>query len=137
MIAIHYTETALALREAINIALAVFTFVLFGLFAWFSAERIWTIGYRNTDWTVKSAIGLLFVFLGELLRSSTIAFILHTEGSSGNYLSDIYVLMAALVCIILGCLCVIRVMSPKSWGNVLWISSLLVVIVAYALNWAV
>lgn len=136
MIAIEYTRAAIELREAINIALSIFTLVLCGLLTWFIASEFKKNGYPASNWTAKLSIGLLFIFFGEFLRSATIWWILHTEGAGGTYLNDIPMLIASLGCIVLGCLCAIRVMTPKEWGNVLWIGSLAIVAFIFFLNWS-
>lgn len=134
---VQYSEIALQFREAINIALSFFSFVLCVLFARFTINEFLEYGYRNIDWTVKASIGLFFIFFGELLRSSTITVILHTEGGSGTYLSDIPLLMIALASDLVGSVCVIRVMTPDDiqvgktkikLGNRVWIGSLVTVL---------
>lgn len=128
------TATALDAREAINIAIAVFALTTCCLFGRYAFQQWRKVGYSGLDWPTKLSIGLLLVSAGEFIRSSTIWNILHFEGMSGTYLSEIGPLLVALALTLIGWPCVIRVMTPERLGCKLWIGALAVVVVLIAIN---
>lgn len=135
IIEIQFSEAALELRGAVNIAIFVFCGVLaflFGRFAWTETRQF---GYRNISWLAKGGVGLCLVCLGEMARSGTIWEILRYQGVRGNYLSDIVPLMIALLLITIGSACAIRVFTPERWGSSVWIGSTLVVFALIVGNW--
>lgn len=122
-----YRMDALDLREVLNIAISVFSISCILLFLRYT-YREWRVrGYLRLDWPAKLCLGLLVLFCGEFLRSATVWVILHFEGPGASYRSDIAVLTLALLMIIVGGSCIVRVMTPTKWGNSLWISALLVI----------
>lgn len=128
-------STFLQVREALNIALSVFTAMLCALLAPFLWKQYRLKGYRGLDWTDKICVGLLFLFAGEFLRSTTVWWVIHSEGRGGTYLSDIVPLLLAMICIVWGSLCVIRVMSPERCGHLLWVASATIVTTLIAINY--
>lgn len=134
-IAIHFTEYALNLREANNIAITVFGVVLCLLCLWYVVEELSENGYKEAQWPVKFAIGFCFILTGEFIRSSTIWEILHNEGSAGTYLSDVGLLISSLLLITVGFLCCIRVMSYR-WGYWIWVGSFVLFLLVCAYNWS-
>lgn len=129
IIEVQFSEAALELRGAVNIAIFVYFAVLaflFGRMAWIDARQN---GYRNMTWLAKGAIGLCLIAVGEVARSGTIWEILRYQGVKGNYLSDIVPLMVALFLITIGSACAIRVFTPERWGRSLWIVSTVVVFI--------
>jgi hypothetical protein len=118
------------IRESLNVVIAIFSFVI-SLLLWRYAYREWFVrGYRDLDWPAKFCMGLILIFAGEFIRSSTIWLILHLEGVTGTYKSDIAILLTALTLIVVGGSCVIRVMTPDRWGAKLWVLTLLVAMFA-------
>lgn len=125
---------ALQLREAINIAISVLSLTLLSLFVPYIVGQWRDLGYRGFGWPEKLCIGLIFLFAGECLRSSTVWTIIHFE-APGTYLTDIAPLIASLLLIVIGALCVIRVMSPHRCGHKLWGGALFVVVALVATNY--
>lgn len=123
--------TALEVREAINIHIAVFSLVLSFLFFKYVIREAQRLGYRNLDWPAKLSIGLFFVFFGELLRSSTIWIILHTEHGTATYVSNVGILFVALGCVVIGGPCVVRVMAK--WRST-WVVASLVALILMIIN---
>lgn len=140
-VTVSFMGHALEAREAINIAIVVFSAVLcvliarFILISWLAVVEYGLVSYSRLGWAVRLNIGLLFIFAGEFLRSGAILEILHVEKEKGTYLSQIVPLMVCLGLIVIGSLCAIRVMTPARWGNWIWIISLVVVLCLIAANW--
>lgn len=120
---ITFTSQALELREAINIALSVFTLVLCFLLARYIYKEYRLYGYKESEWPMRFSIGLLILFCGEFLRAATITQVIHSEGARGTYISAVMPLVASLVLIVIGALCAIRVMTPEKWGHKVWLGS--------------
>lgn len=134
--------TTLDVRESINIFVVIFTTVILFLYIsyifhnwvvacksvgvsplsnprnWLPCLRIW---YQALDDATRLAIGWVWVVSGELLRAAIIWSILHNNRETANYATDIIPLLVALVMIVTGSACVIRVLSPKGWGHGLWL----------------
>lgn len=136
MVNVSFTSQALEVREAINIALTVFSFVLCVLLLRYVIREYIRYGYKNSEWPVRFSTGLLLLFAGEFMRASTIWEVLHFEGLRSSYLSAIVPLLIALGMIVLGALCAIRVLTPARLGHTVWLSSAGVVGVLMLINWA-
>jgi hypothetical protein len=132
---ISFTEYALVLRETTNIVITTTFSVLSVLFIWHVGKELADKGYRNAEWLTKLLVGLLVIFIGDLFRSATIWEILHFEGSRGTYLSDVVPLLFSLGLIILGALCVIRVMTPRPLGHFVWLGTVIFTGVVIAINY--
>jgi hypothetical protein len=136
---VRFTNVSINLRELANIGITVHAPVLAFLFVWFVWEHWQNIGgcrwfhsktysdilyhawlsYKRIDKPIRGLIGMSFFLVGEFLRSSTIWIILHTDGVAGNYLSDIAIVLVALLMITMGLSCAVRNFTP-AWPW--WIS---------------
>jgi hypothetical protein len=139
---------ALDMREVTNIHISVFSLVMTILFTSYVGKELWLgagiivgrkssavsflhellRGFRFLSFSSKGALGLACLSFGEFLRSSTVWKILHFDRTTGTYASQIAPLTVALILIIIGSLCVIRIFSPQMVGHWLWIASLAIAI---------
>lgn len=130
-----YVSLMLAAREVVNVAMVVLSAVLLVLLARYILQQMRLTEYRHLEWPVKLSIGLFLIFLGEMMRSATAWLVLQTEGRRGTYFSDIIVIVGALLLIVAGSLCAIRVMTPagprSGW---LWRAALALTILLAAIN---
>lgn len=129
--------TGLEVREAINIGIGVFSFVLCILFLRYAFREWNLVGYNWMGWPAKAAVGLFFLSLGELIRSVTVWEIIHYRGTESTYATDIGPLLVALLFVTVGALCCIRVFTPDKWGHWLWVGSLAVFLMLLVANWTV
>jgi hypothetical protein len=145
--------TTLDVREAINIFLAIATTVMAVLYIrfvikecidihWTRWHRFWvpwcefTINKRDLS-AVNAAIAWSILSVGEAIRSTFVWEVLHFDRQQSNYASEVVPLMVALVLIVFGTLCAIRVFSPAWMGQWLWIGTLVLTTFLVLLNFTV
>lgn len=121
-------------RESINIAVVIISGVLCVLLASEIVNNLKVYGYRYINWPTKLAVGLFFWFLGDGVRSLIVWWVIHNEGARGTYLSDIGVLLVALVSIVVGGMCAVRVMSPAKAGQSIWVATLILIVALVMAN---
>jgi hypothetical protein len=80
--------------------------------------------YTDLDWPVKFAIGLCVLFAGEIIRAGTILGLIHFQGATANYATEIGPVITSLALVVIGGMCAIRVMTPAKWGHNVWVGSL-------------
>jgi len=133
--------STLDVREAINIFLAISTTVMAVLYIrfvikectrvhWTKWHSFWvprwkfTVDKRDIP-AVNAAIAWSVLSVGEAIRSTLIWEVLHFDRQQSTYASEIIPLMVALIFIVFGALCSIRVFSPAWMGSWLWIGTLI------------
>lgn len=145
--------TTLDVREAINIFLSIATFVMAVLYIRFIASnclhlrwiKIWSISFpwfrclanKYEKPALQAAIAWAILSIGESIRATFVWEVLHFDRHNSTYAAEVYPLMGALLLIVFGALCSIRVFSPTWLGNWLWIGTLIITSILVLVNFAV
>lgn len=125
-------SVALELREIINIFITVLFTVLIVLWGRYllsdRAHALRKTGWRNMTPVTKMVAAWFVISLGEVLRASVVWELIHFEGAKASYAMNVVPLIAALMLIIIGGTCAIRIITPGvGWRrHVLWVVSVFV-----------
>ena len=127
----------LVAREYANLIFMIMSLALIGIMSMHVVGVISEVGwewYERAD--VKGALAIIVFLIGDTIRNAWIWALL----AANNRQEDItyfrerpYVVVAAIGIGSLGALCCIRVFSPHRWRNYIWVSVLMVSVVATAI----